>query len=68
MSKLGQNLKYFIIASGIVLIWRGIWGLADIYLFPDDLTLSFAASIAIGIVLLLLVNWSKRDISELFGR
>ena len=41
-----------IIALAIVLFWRGVWGLADLYLSPENKLLSYALSIIIGIVIL----------------
>jgi hypothetical protein len=65
MKILSQNLKFLAIAVGVVFVWRGVWGLADEYLFPDYKTLSFIASILIGILILLFVDWKKKDIREL---
>ncbi len=41
-----------LIAFAIVLFWRGMWGLLDIYLYPHNLVLSYAISIAAGVVIL----------------
>lgn len=65
MHKVRQNLRYLFIAAGIVFVWRGIWGLADIYLIPSNPTLSFIVSIGIGIVLLLLHEYERSDLREL---
>ncbi len=50
--------KYFIrnlvIAIGVVLVWRGIWHLADEYLFPNNETLSSIVSLIAGILILYL--------------
>jgi len=37
------------LSVGIISLWRGIWGLSDIYLFPDDKTLSYISSFIIGL-------------------
>ncbi len=37
---------------GVVLFWRGVWGLMDIYLFPDQPTLSYLLSILGGLLVL----------------
>lgn len=66
MLKFEQNFKYIAITIGIVLTWRGVWGLADLYLFPDELVISFIASFILGIVVLLLVDFKKLDLRELF--
>jgi hypothetical protein len=65
MAKLKKNLSYLTIAIGIVLIWRGVWGLADIFLIPSTPALSFAVSIILGILLLLLHNPKRFDLDEL---
>lgn len=41
-----------LVALAIVLFWRGVWGLMDLYLFPKNLTISYMSSLAIGIVIL----------------
>lgn len=52
-----MRLKIVIIAlvivAAIVCIWRGLWGLQDIYLFPNNPALSLMVSIIIGIGILL---------------
>jgi hypothetical protein len=39
-------------AFAVVLFWRGVWGLLDIYLFPENLTLSFFVSVVVGLGIL----------------
>lgn len=46
------SIPTLITAVGVVMVWRGIWGLMDIYLFPGNPTLSYALSIVIGLVIL----------------
>lgn len=65
MIKLKNNIGYLIIAVGIVLIWRGVWGLADIFLIPNMPILSLVLSIILGIGLLLLHNPKQLDLEEL---
>ena len=66
MLTLKKNLRYIAIALGIVLVWRGIWGIADLHLFPNNQLLSFVVSILLGVSLLLLIDLRKKDISELY--
>ncbi len=40
------------IGLSVIAFWRGAWGLMDLYLFPNDPTLSFLSSFAVGIVIL----------------
>jgi len=62
---LKKNFKYLLTAVGIVLVWRGVWGLADLYLMPSFPIGSFGVSILIGIFILLFVNYRDRDIREI---
>ena len=43
------TLNSLIIVVAIIMLWRGVWGLLDIYLFPDIPTLSYVVSISMGI-------------------
>lgn len=43
----------FIAAFGLIAFWRGIWGLLDIYLFPNNEPLSMISSLFIGFAILL---------------
>ncbi len=65
MIKLKKNMSFLLIAVGIVLIWRGVWGLADAFLFPNIPILSFLASIGMGILVLLIHEPDKLDLREL---
>jgi hypothetical protein len=44
----------FITFTAIILLWRGIWGLFDMYLFPRDPQISYIFSIILGVILLYL--------------
>lgn len=48
-----QMIEAFIVAAGIILFWRGVWHLADVFVFPDDYTLSAWASLIVGGLMLL---------------
>ncbi len=52
-----RNIFYaLLIAFAIISFWRGVWGLMDLYLFPNNYTLSLAISLLIGIVILYLIK------------
>lgn len=54
-----------IIGFAIICFWRGIWGLMDLYLYPNDLALSYLLSLIIGILILCLTeNLIKTFISD----
>lgn len=48
-----------IIDLAAILLWRGVWGLLDIYLFPEIPQISFIASIVVAILLMLALRFSK---------
>ncbi|MBW2992503.1 hypothetical protein KY345_04770, partial [Candidatus Woesearchaeota archaeon] len=42
-----------VIASlAIVSFWRGVWGLMDLYIFPENYLLSYVSSTVIGLAIL----------------
>jgi len=41
-----------VIAFAIVLFWRGVWGLMDLYLFPSNHAVSYVISIVLGVAIL----------------
>ena len=45
-----------VIAFAVVSFWRGVWGLMDLYFFPNNHLLSFSLSVIIGIVILYLTE------------
>jgi len=63
MSNMKKNFELFLLAIGVVFVWRGVWGLSDLYLFPDNETFSFILSIIVGILIL---YFSDKKLNELF--
>lgn len=58
-----RRISYTIlIAFAIVSFWRGVWGMMDTYLFPNNEILSFSISVLIGLVIL---YFTKHIIGEL---
>lgn len=52
-----QVLFSILIAFAVIFFWRGVWGLMDLYLFPDDRFLSTWVSVAIGSIILMIANY-----------
>lgn len=52
------------VGSGVILFWRGIWLITDVYLFPSNHLWSGIASIIIGIMILV---FTKSLVSQLVG-
>lgn len=44
-------LSTILIAGAVIMFWRGVWGLMDVYLFPNNLPLSYAISLVISLLL-----------------
>jgi hypothetical protein len=52
-----KKVVFTIIAAfAIISFWRGIWGLLDLYLFPNNYELSYWISLFIGILILFLTK------------
>ncbi|MDO8623580.1 MAG: hypothetical protein Q7R52_05010 [archaeon] len=49
MKEVGRTI---IVAFAIILFWRGLWGLMDVFLFPENQMLSYILSIFIGMAIL----------------
>jgi hypothetical protein len=49
-----KNLRIIIDFLGIIIVWRGIWGLLDLFIFPENQLLSYLTSIVLGFILLLI--------------
>lgn len=45
-----------VIDVSAVLLWRGLWGLMDLYIFPNHQELSFVFSAGLGLLLLLVLR------------
>ncbi len=51
-----KRVEAFFVGAAIILFWRGIWNLADNYLFPDYPIISAFASLLIGMGLMILTR------------
>lgn len=60
-SHLKKSIYYLITGIGIVVFWRGIWGLADVYLYPEKPALSYIISLFAGMLILYLNDKSWSD-------
>ena len=56
MRFLRKSLKLLLLGFGVIAIWRGIWGLLDLFLIPSNELSSYIMSIIIGLTVLMLVN------------
>ncbi len=49
-----------IVGTAVVLFWRGIWGIFDVLLFPENEVMSYVLSMALGIVILIVHDGTSR--------
>jgi hypothetical protein len=49
-----KNLRIITDVLAIIIIWRGVWGLLDLFIFPQNPLLSYITSTIFGFILLLL--------------
>jgi hypothetical protein len=57
-----DEIRAIIFAIAVVSLWRGVWGLMDLYLIPDNPTLSFTLSIIIGLVIIGITEYTVREL------
>lgn len=62
LKKRHPTINGIIIVVAIILFWRGVWGLIDLYLFPNSPTFSHLLSIALGALILYLDDFSIKDL------
>ncbi len=57
-----QTLFAIIIAFAVIAFWRGIWGLMDEYLFPENYTLSLIISVFVGLGILIGTHYVANEL------
>ena len=57
-----QVLFAIIIAFAVISFWRGVWGLMDVYLFPNNMPLSFFISLVLGLVILASTHYAAKEL------
>ena len=56
------NLRILVEVAGVILVWRGMWSLADRYLLPESPDVSAVISILLGIIILYVERKSLKDL------
>ena len=51
-----------LIAFAVISFWRGVWGLMDEYMFPDNYRLSLWISLVIGISILTATHYVTKEL------
>lgn len=53
-----------VIIFAIIMLWRGIWGLLDLYLFPGSPVFSHMLTVIIGVIILYLDDFSIHNLKR----
>jgi hypothetical protein len=59
-----STANVIVIIIGIIMLWRGVWGLLDAFLFPGWPVLSHLASMALGALLLYLDDFKIENLKR----
>ena len=62
LNKHKRGIAALFAAFGAVAFWRGSWMLMDKFLFPNNDLLSAIVSVAGGIVIILILNYTFEDL------
>ena len=57
-----QSLFAIIIAFAVISFWRGVWGLMDEYLFPENYQLSLWISLVLGVGILIGTHYITKEL------
>ena len=61
LKKKHQVIYALFVGFGAVSVWRGFWGIMDVYVFPEDYLHSSIASIVIGVVILISTHHLSKE-------
>lgn len=65
ISKMKSKHQIFfaiVIAFAVISFWRGIWGLMDEYLFPNNYQLSLWISLIVGLSILIGTHYVAKEL------
>jgi hypothetical protein len=57
-----QIIFAILIAFAVISFWRGVLGLMDLYLFPNNNELSLWFSLIIGLLILIFTNYATKEL------
>jgi hypothetical protein len=60
--RMRKTIFAVLIAFAVIAFWRGMWGLMDEYLFPNNYLLSLWVSVAIGLVILIITHQTFNEL------
>ncbi len=48
-----SNLRILLVCISVIMVWRGVWDLCDMFIFPSNKVLSDITCLIIGLIILL---------------
>lgn len=57
-----QILFSILIAFAVISFWRGVWGLMDLYLLPENPQLSIWISLIVGLTILGITHYTAKEL------
>lgn len=51
-----------IIALSVIAFWRGVWGLMDLYIFPQNYLLSLIIPMVLGLMILVYTHYATKEL------
>jgi len=55
-NKMKKRISALLVAFGVIALWRGLWGLLELYIFPSNPEASYWCCLLSGIVILLITE------------
>ena len=62
MKKHHRIIFAVVVGAAVIAFWRGVWGLMDEYLFPNNYKLSLWISLILGIIILIITNYATKEL------
>ncbi len=51
-----------LVASAVIMFWRGVWGILDMYFFPGNPLASYVSSIVVAIAILYFDDFHLKEL------
>ena len=59
-----SNLNTIVVCISVIMVWRWIWDLLDMYVFPNTPLLSDLLCIVLWIAILLIDDWKLNELGD----
>lgn len=59
-----SNLNTIIVCISVIMVWKGVWDLLEIYVFPENPLLSNVLCAVLWMAILLIDDWKLEELQE----